>query len=794
MADTEIGFFAFPYEPSLEEHITNAIREIKKQIGIDILSWTDLAINGRFLITTICEEIDRRDLFCADLSNLNPNVLFELGYAIAKEKKIWLIRDTGIPQHEQNFKKMGCLTTVGYLSYTSSEDISKAFFKQRPHLSTSPTLYDEIIKPHISESERKSLLYLKSLHDSDPSKRATQYIQDSCSKHKVDLIIDDPNEAAYQPLHWYTKRISKSAAVICHYMQKERFNSLIHNARYSLIAGLAYGLGKNVHMMIQGDELGPADYRDMLTHYITSTQLTTAMGTWLPSLCEQVYESNLSAQKVIRNKQTQDIIKLINLGDYLAENEERDLIDNYFLETAEFRNALIGKSKLILGKKGAGKTACYLKLRSMLTEDPRNIVTSLMPHGYELNLVLEATSRFQRNSTKGGIMECIWKILIYSEILNTLTNELSERNPATYGLKEKNIIQFHNSNVWMREDFPRRLDSWISEFLDQEDQEDIRLSERLHRELIPQLRQLVIDAHSNKTKKIVFLIDNLDKAWDKQNQIELLSQFILALLSSSSRIKTELHKDGNIEFQPIIFLREDIFREIEKSAREPDKLAESRIQWDDKEMLFRIAHARLNHSVNKDRTANIIKDAWEFFFSQQIRGVETTDYIYSIINKRPRDLLFWLDSAINIAINRGHHTITEDDLSDAESEYSQFAFSALKVELIHEFEKFEEFSIELMGHSREIGYDDLISILKRIQVSDTTETIELLILSGFLLYRVDYDEFRRVEDKREMKKIAKLAEVHGIKANQPITFSINPAYSNYLELSNDSKGQQLLLN
>lgn len=58
---------------------------------VQATSWTSLAVTGRPIIGTICEEIRKSDLLIADITNLNPNVLFELGFAVTQPKRLWLI-------------------------------------------------------------------------------------------------------------------------------------------------------------------------------------------------------------------------------------------------------------------------------------------------------------------------------------------------------------------------------------------------------------------------------------------------------------------------------------------------------------------------------------------------------------------------------------------------------------------------------------------------------------------------------------------------------------------------------
>ena len=86
------GFFAYASTPpDIPATISAAIQSINQTQTAKIKSWESLQINGKYIIAEICAAIDASDFFCADVTGINPNVMFELGFAIARNKRIWLI-------------------------------------------------------------------------------------------------------------------------------------------------------------------------------------------------------------------------------------------------------------------------------------------------------------------------------------------------------------------------------------------------------------------------------------------------------------------------------------------------------------------------------------------------------------------------------------------------------------------------------------------------------------------------------------------------------------------------------
>lgn len=108
-----VGFFAYASAPpDIPATISAAIQAINKTQTVVLKSWEDLRINGKYIISEICAAIDKSDFFCADITAINPNVMFELGYAIATNKRIWLIRDESYVDAKKEFEQLRLLTTV----------------------------------------------------------------------------------------------------------------------------------------------------------------------------------------------------------------------------------------------------------------------------------------------------------------------------------------------------------------------------------------------------------------------------------------------------------------------------------------------------------------------------------------------------------------------------------------------------------------------------------------------------------------------------------------------------------
>src|ERR1700724_1502477 len=93
------AFFAYPASPlALAETIREAASKINRTHVAIVHPWERMAVTGKNIVQEICREINRAQIFCADITGLNPNVMFELGYAIARNRRIWPVLDASIAE------------------------------------------------------------------------------------------------------------------------------------------------------------------------------------------------------------------------------------------------------------------------------------------------------------------------------------------------------------------------------------------------------------------------------------------------------------------------------------------------------------------------------------------------------------------------------------------------------------------------------------------------------------------------------------------------------------------------
>ena len=454
-------FVAYPSAPvARAETVESVIETISRTGVVDIKGWRSISPGGRPIISRIFEEIRDCKCFIADLTGLNPNVLFELGYAVAHRKRIWLLLDVAIEKAKLEFDRFQLFTTVGYQGASNSEKIVKGFFADQPYADDT-NLCDELLD-RAKKPTRPTILYLKAQTATEASNRLSRQVVTA----EIASIIDDPAESANEPLAWYVNRVDSSSAVVCHLLSSAHSNWQASNAKQAFVAGMAQGLGKPLLMLAHDPYVSPLDYKDLLRVHETAAKAETLFDEWFSPLIESIRKQEKSAEAYKDQKSARSLLEQINLGESIAENES-DAVTEYFIPTAVYNEALRANHSIFIGRKGTGKTATFYKLHDELSKDPRNHVCLIKPIAYELEGVVQLLNRTMGVSATGYLIESLWKFLISTELARSLYTQINSK-PVYYGRTpdERDLLEFIEQNTsWIMPEFSIRLESVIDKLL-----------------------------------------------------------------------------------------------------------------------------------------------------------------------------------------------------------------------------------------------------------------------------------------------------------------------------------------
>ena len=787
MSDTiPKAFFAYSSShPTLRESIQEAVRELNAGKQINIKTWEKCSIGGKFVINAICDAIDEAELFFADLTGLNANVMFELGYAIARDKRIWLIFDETYTEGKKMFNQLKVLTTVGYSPCCNSDDIVSGFYSDKPFADLENTIFRTAIESNIKPGGYHKIFHLKSQHENQAAMKVTNLL-DKRLPNKI--ILDDPRETPVQALTWYGIRVFSCKGLICHFTNPRREGAYLQTAQHALVCGMAYGAGVPLLMLAEGDFLSPIDYREHLKHYNTARDAIAYLEEWLPPVEQSLAtEQGITAARPSPMRLAIDL-RSLSFGESIAESEAERLVGEYFVPTAAYNDALRGTQRVFVGRKGSGKTANLIKLEDELSKRRQNLVCVIKPPTYQMQGIVDLLKRYQRRDVKGYAIETLWKFLLLSEIANTADN-LENPPVGPIDAVAENFFDFVAKNEKIiRADFSTRLETCIQNLeraIVKSDNENsyLPVSEALHSGILKQLR-VELGKFLSKDQQVVILIDNLDKAWEQQNDIEVLSEILWGLLEVAQKLPMELGKQDNrrqsIQLNLAIFLRSDIFYRIRKVSREPDKMPYSLLMWDDPELLCSVIEKRFISSFETPVDSSAL---WQQYFCPTVNGIPTREYITETILKRPRDIIHFVNEAVTTAINRGHARIEEEDISAAEKQYSQHVFKRVNLENTLTDISLEDVIFGFAGRTVTLPKSEVVEVLKSEGVSE--EKIETVINFlhdlTFLGIEAKEDDFVFFNTPEEFRKKQKLAERFALRKGQEERYQIHKAFRAFLE-------------
>ena len=190
-------------------------------------------------------------------------------------------------------------------------------------------------------------------------------------------------------------------------LSKDFADAEIHNIRAAFVAGVALALGKATVILQSSNGPAPLDVRDIVKTYTRPEDIADRIGELALDVTER-----LQAVEPLPIP-AGNFLAQLSLGDPIAENELQTL-GKYFLRTDEFGRASRGEVNIILGWKGAGKTALFSQLRNEKRENSQNIVVDLKPEDAAAHQTQGRRSRLPCRRRKDAFDYSVLRIRVVS--------------------------------------------------------------------------------------------------------------------------------------------------------------------------------------------------------------------------------------------------------------------------------------------------------------------------------------------------------------------------------------------
>jgi hypothetical protein len=621
-------------------------------------SWREFDTAGQVIFCAICKSMRASRCAIADVTTLNFNLLFEIGFALGLGLPVIPIRDTTILTSREEFQELGLLDTMGYVDFQNADILAGGILQRWPG--------EPLPKVRAELNRERPLFVVKASIATEGDVR----LMSTLKKSAVHLRTYDVIETPRLSLHEVQRSVNSSLAVIVHLLSPARQGAAVHNARCALFAGMAMATGKAVLLLQEDVVQQPIDYRDLVASYRSPNDVPHLVDPFLREVINLLQESSLAVPHA-----PERFLERLDLGDLAAENEIMGL-RSYFVRTAQYNEAKRGTARLVTGRKGAGKTALFYGIRDSIPRGHGHLVLDLKPEGHQFTKLREVVLSKLSPGLQEHTLTAFWNYILLCEIAQKIRDydySWAQRDPRRWERFEKLIATY-------REQVPADVGDFSERLLRQVD----RLSERFGQHATDraptggELTQVLFrgdirlldDAlapYLQEKDDVWVLIDNLDKGWPTRGTRASDILILRTLMEATRKLQRQFEERG-VGFHSLVFLRNDIHEHLVAETPDRGKDTAVSLDWDDEEVFKELIRQRVNASTGVN---NAFDESWARICDRFVGTQDAFRYIVARTLMRPRDLLSFLRGAIGVAINRGHERVLEADIDKAEDGYSE---------------------------------------------------------------------------------------------------------------------------
>jgi len=762
---TTKAFFAYP--SNLGE-VTQAVEGAQRLASgrrreLEVHLWVENDIAGRPLTDPIFERIAQSDILFADVTSINFNVTFEIGYAIGLGKRIYVTRNQNFRRDTELIDKIGIFDTLGFDPYSNEETLAEIMIGAGP---------DGAI-PLRSLRNAKAPIYVL---NTPTTGQAMLAIISRIKKARLGFKSFIPQEDSRLSAIKAVDDVSAALGVVVPLLSRTFADADVHNIRAAFVAGLALALGKATVILQPSDGPAPLDVRDIVKTYRRQEDIADQIGELALDVTER-----LQAEEPLPIPAGNFLAKL-SIGDPIAENEFQTL-GKYYLRTDQFGRASRGEVNIVVGRKGAGKTALFSQLRNEKRANPQNIVVDLKPEGYQLIRLKEDVLDFLAEGAQTHLITGFFEYVLYLEICYKVLEKDKERHTRDGRLYEpyQRLLKVYQSGDAGEGDFSERLLS-LSQDLVAKFQaaygtgKDQRLTAKQVTELIYKhnIREVrdTLSAYLEFKNAVWVLFDNLDKGWSPHGLTGNDILILRSLIDAARKIQREVQKDGH-DFHCVIFVRNDVYQLLVEASADYGKESRAVLDWTDADLLRELLRRRL--VLNGLPSDTTFERVWSQICISHYRGEETSQYLVDRSLMRPRNLLKMLAHCRGFAVNLGKERIEQSDIEKGLRTYSIDLITEADQELTDIIGSDTALLYHFIGEGDHFDRAQLGRIMKGADISEDRieAVIEFLLYYGFLGITIEGEPPRYIFD---VGYDMKLLKVLISKNQQSLSYSLNAAF------------------
>lgn len=766
MSSVPMAFVAYPSnDRSLASMILDGVRRANaKSSSVRYEPWEFNDIAGQPLVSPIFERIQESTFVVADITYLNLNVVYEVGFAIGSKKRAFLIRHKDTKGDADIAKQTGIFDTLGYDAY---DNVDGLCHRLANHIETAPLNFG-------NSTDFKSPIYV--VEPPEKGDAATIMIS-RLKKAKYRYRSFNPSEDSRLSAVDAIRQVAASAGVMVSIYNPAIAWAHVHNVRALFVAGLADGMGKPSLILSSGGFDIPLDVRDDARVFQRSDDIAEYISEFVPEVANYLQQLEPVPARAGTSLQT------LRMGDPTAENEMTTLA-NYYLPTNEYGLALQGDVNLVVGRKGSGKTALFIQVRDRVRNDKRNIVVDLKPEGYQLLKLKEDILVYLSEGTRQHLITAFWEYLILLEIAYKLLEKdraTHKYNHEIYDLYRELEATYRGGSVSNEGDFSERLLT-LSQRLSSEfkakhgDATGQRLTTNQIAELLylHDIRALEskISTYLEKKQSVWVLFDNLDKGWSTGGIDALDAISLRCLIDAGRKIERDMRKASH-EVHCMVFIRNDVYEHVMRKSADYGKEMRAVLDWADPDLLREMLRLRLISGLGVDGSLTF-QQVWRQVCASHCMGEESSAFMIDRCLMRPRNLLKLFNYSRGFANNFSRTVIADEDIQKGWRVYSLDLLEELSHELVDVFPGADDLLYYFMDAKQSMLLEELDVLLEKAGVDegDREHVVDFLFYYGVIglrlaggdqyIFNVNYDP--------------KVLQIRALMSGGTAHYVINPAF------------------
>ena len=769
-------FFAYPGNPSMQSWSNELVTELEHS-GFHGVRWKDV-IGGGIVFSKICNEIHANNFLLAEVTELNLNVLMEVGYALAVGRHPILLRNQNILTRRH--KLLSSLEDCPYFTRQDILSFVPQWFDSRAESNNPNRRLPVLEKMGIYRDQESpgTTYHLKPKVSTDWISR----VERSLNKSQFKLTSMDPSDSVYDEFFVQARQIQRSSHIVSSFVSTNLPDSEEKNSSVALLTGFSIGLGKQVLVLQEEPIASIIDLGTVSRPFQTENRAQEIVEDWIRKQAKNFDDKEMVLRRKAIERKNVELIRSIYMG---HPDALRDIdLHEYFVETKEFYDAIEGRRSIFVGRRGSGKSANFQEICSSVSKNANCVNVEILPDDFQLQRITDFLKRNMQTPDSRLTFQSIWNYVLVTEILKALVEETDLLYQLSTDSFRRSLLEIYKRDQEVFDmDFGSRTVDALNSVMPPNDQHSFEEKSRLAEVALKSLRNYDLNRKLKEfavKERITFFVvaDDLDKHWDTNTPQSI--DLLVGLLAEIGRMQ----KFFGPHLRVAMFLREDIFNTLAKHDEDLPKRDFLRMKWTESNLRHLVA-VRLAKKVGDMSD----EEVWSVVFPEKVNNIEASKYILTRSLPRPRDVLDFCQKAIDQAQINEHTHVTEQDILDGEKQFSDTLFFSVSSEFKVQYPDLDEVLFEFVEFPEKVTWDAFNTFASRL-VREKREVMknwlggriitpyflaEVLFNVGFIGVSRDY------ESSVYFYSGESFAGVWGLTFSEPI-IHIHPAFKRFLEI------------